>query len=84
MVLVRAVGEVHANNIETCHAQFVDRLDGVCLGANCADDGCTAVVLCWLVFGIELAQPLDLGAGGEMVCGSSHDGRDLGYGMCRI
>lgn len=76
MVLVRAVGEVHANNIETCHAQFVDRLDGVGLGANCADDGCTAVVLCWLVFGIELAQPLDLGAGGEMICSSSHDGRD--------
>ena len=75
MVLVRAMGEVHADDIETCHAQFVDGLDGVCLGTNCADDGCSAVVLGWLVFGIKLAQPLDLGAGGEMVCGGCHGGQ---------
>lgn len=76
--------KVHANDIETSHAQFVNRLDGVCFGANCADDGSAAVVLSWLVFGIELAQPLDLGAGGEMVCGGSHDGRVKLYGdVCR-
>ena len=84
MVLVRAVRKVHADDIETCHAQFVDGLDGVGLGTDCADDGCSAVVLCWLVFGIELAQPLNLGTSGEMVCGGSHDRQGFRKWRCKV
>jgi hypothetical protein len=39
------MGEVHANDIETSRAELVDGLDRVRFGANCADDGSSAVVL---------------------------------------
>jgi hypothetical protein len=39
------MGEVHANNIETSCAELVDGLHGVRLGANCADNRGSAVVL---------------------------------------
>lgn len=61
VVLVGAVRKVHADDIETRQTELVDSLDGVRLGANCADDGSTAVVLGGLKLGIELGEPLDLG-----------------------
>lgn len=45
VVLVLAVGEVHANNIEAGGSQLVDGLDRVGLGTDCADDGCSSEVL---------------------------------------
>ena len=53
VVVVGAVGEVHADDIETCGSELVDSLDGVGLWANCADDGSSAVVLLWGEAGIE-------------------------------
>lgn len=59
MVLVRAVGEVHANDIETCLAEGIDLLSGVGLGSNCADNGGAAVLFLGVVLGVELREPLD-------------------------
>ena len=73
MVLVAAMGEVHANDIETSGAELVDGLDGVGLGSNGADDGGSTEVSCWLVLGVQLRKPLDLGSSRQMICGSCHD-----------
>lgn len=62
VVLVGAVGEVHANNIETGLAQRVDLLGRVRLGADCADDGGSSVLLRGVVLGVELAEPFDPGS----------------------
>lgn len=59
VVLVAAVGEVHANNVETIVAELVQGLDGVGLGSDCTDDGGTAKVASWLKLGVELCQPAD-------------------------
>ena len=48
VVFVGAVGEVHANDIETSYTELIDSLNGVCLGTNCADNRRSAVVLGWL------------------------------------
>jgi hypothetical protein len=73
VVLVGAVGEVHADNVQTRLAELVDGLNGVGLWANGADDGSTAVVLGWLELGVELGEPLNLGlAGVEVFESSSH------------
>ena len=79
MVFVGAVGEVHADDVEASLAEPVDCLDRVCLGTNCADDGCTAIVLCRLVVGVQLGEPRDLGrARCEVIhscCGRHVEGR---------
>ena len=61
VVLVRAVGEVHADDVETSPAESVHLLRGVGLGADGADDGGSSVLLGWVVFGVELAEPLNPG-----------------------
>ena len=61
MVFVRAVGEVHADDVETGLAKGVHLLSGVGLGANGTDDGGAAVLLRRLVLGVELAEPFDSG-----------------------
>jgi hypothetical protein len=66
-------GEVHADNVETGLAQGVDGLDGVGLGADGADDGRAAVVLLGLVGGVQVGEPGDLAADGEvLLSGGSH------------
>jgi hypothetical protein len=73
VVVVRAVGEVHANDIEPSFAESVDLLGGVGLGANGADDGGAAVLLSRLVLGVQLGEPLDARAAGiEVVEGVGH------------
>ena len=73
VVLVRPVGEVHANDIEAGLAELVDGLDRVRLGANGADDGGPTVVLGGLEFGVELGEPRNLGgAGAEVVKSGRH------------
>ena len=61
VVLVRAVGEVHADNIETSPAQRVDLLCRVGLGADGTDDGGAAVFLGRVVLSVELAEPFNPG-----------------------
>jgi hypothetical protein len=53
MILVRAVGEVHAHNVETRFSQPVDGLDRVGLGSNGADDGGTTIVALGLVGSVQ-------------------------------
>lgn len=74
VVLVGAVGEVHANNVEASSTQPVDGLGGVGLGANGADDGGAAEVPLGGVGGVEGGEPVNLAAQLEVVLGSgSHD-----------
>ena len=73
VVFVRAVGEVHANDIKTGLAELVDGHDRVGLGANGADDGGPTVVPGGLEFGVELGEPGNLGgAGAEVVKSGRH------------
>lgn len=72
VVLVAAVGEVHADNIETSFTELVDGLDRVCLGSYGADNGGSAVVLLRLERGIERGQPGDSPAALEMVESCGH------------
>jgi hypothetical protein len=67
VVLVGAMGEVHANYIETNFTEGVDLLSGVCLGADGTDDGGSPVLLCRCVLSVELAEPLDPGPAGVEV-----------------
>jgi hypothetical protein len=62
VVVVGAVGEVHADDIETSLAQRVDLLSRVCLGSNGTDDGGPAVFFGWLVLSVELRQPFNSGS----------------------
>lgn len=74
MVLVGAVGEVHAHDVKTGQAQLVDGLDRVGLGANGADDGGAAQVALGLVGSVERGQPGDLAAQLEVLLGrGGHD-----------
>jgi hypothetical protein len=61
MVFVGAVGEVHADDIETRLAQGVHLLGGVGLGADGTNDRGSAVLLRRVVLGVELAEPLNPG-----------------------
>lgn len=61
VVLVRAVGEVHTDNVQASLAQSVHLLRGVGLGANGTDDGGAAVLLGRVVLGVELAEPFNPG-----------------------
>lgn len=73
VVFVGAVGEVHANNIETGLAELVNGRNRVGLRPNGADDRGTTIVLGWLEFGVELGQPRNLsGAGAEVVKSCCH------------
>ena len=45
VVFVRAMGEVHADKIETGSSELVDGIDRVRLGADSADDGGPTVIL---------------------------------------
>lgn len=74
VVLVRAVGEVHADDVETGITQTVDGLDRVGLGANGADNGGTAVVARGSVCGVQRGKPRDLTAELEVFLGGGgHD-----------
>jgi hypothetical protein len=73
VVLVRTVGEVHADDIETNLAQSVDLLGRVGLGANGTDDGGTAVLLGWVVLSVELAEPFNPGPASVEVVQSAED-----------
>lgn len=74
VVVVRAVGEVHADNVEADVAQLVDCLDGVGLGADGADDGAAAVVALGLEGRVERREPVDAPAILEVVLGrGGHD-----------
>src|SRR4051794_39929504 len=59
VVLVAAVREVHAHDVEAGGAELVDGLGRVGLGADGADDGRAAVVLLGLEGRVELGQPVD-------------------------
>ena len=82
VVLVCAVGEVHAHDVEASLAEGVDLLGGVGLGANGADDGGAAVLARGSILSVELRQPFDPRAAGiEVVervrhceCGSESRG----------
>lgn len=77
VVLVGAVGEVHANDVETGIAETVDGLDRVGLGANGADDGGTAVVVLGAVGRVEGGQPGEATAADvEMILSSGSHERD--------
>lgn len=72
VVLVGAVGEVHANDVEAGIAEAVDGLDRVGLGANGADDGGATVVVLGAVGGVEGRQPGEAAAADvEMILSSS-------------
>lgn len=75
VVLIRAVREVHADDIEAGITEGVDSLNRVGLGANGADDGSTAVVVSGVVGRVEGREPGELASANvEMVLGSSsHD-----------
>jgi hypothetical protein len=62
VILVAAVGKVHAHNIEASLTEFVDGLDRVRLGANRADDGSPTEVTRGLESSIELGKPVDSAA----------------------
>ncbi len=59
MVIIAAVGEVHAYDIETGGPELVDGLRGVCLGSYGANDGRSAIVLLGLEGSVELGEPVD-------------------------
>lgn len=72
VVLVGAMGEVHANDVETGIAETVDGLDRVGLGANGADDGGATVVLLGAVGSVERREPGEATAADvEMILSSS-------------
>lgn len=73
VVLVRTVGEVHTDNVETSSSQLVDGLNRVRVGANCADDGGSSEVSLGGVGGIEGSQPLDAAIVGQVVGGGNGD-----------
>lgn len=82
MILVAAVGEVHANNVKTSIAELVDGLDGVGLGADGADDGSAAELASGLELSVELRKPLNLASEAEMVKRSS--GHCKGFVGCGV
>lgn len=71
MILVAAVREVHASDVETMIAELVDGLDRVGLGADGADDGSTAELASGLELSVELREPLNLASKAEVVKRSS-------------
>ena len=71
VILVAAVREVHANDVETIVAELVDGLDRVGLGANGADNRGTAELASRLELSVELGEPLDLASKVEVVKRSS-------------
>lgn len=77
MVFVRAVREVHANNVEAGPAQGIDLLGGVGLGANGADDRGAAVLFGGAVLRVELREPLNARAAGVQVV------KSVGHGVGR-
>ena len=85
VVLVCAVGEVHAHDIETSLAEGIDLLGGVGLGPNGADNGGATVLTGRRVLSVELRQPFDPRAAGVQVvervrhCGS--EGVEEGKGV---
>lgn len=76
VVLVGAVGEVHADDVEAGIAETVDGLDRVGLGANGANDGRAAIVVLRAVGGVEGGEPGEAAtADVEMILSSSsHEG----------
>ena len=78
--VIRAVGEVHSDNIEASFPQHVNSFCRIgfrtCCGlargmlhqllgpTNRADDGSSAVVLGRDIFSVEIREPLDPGAAG--------------------
>lgn len=73
MILVAAVGKVHANDVQPGITELVDGLNGVGLGANRANDGRPAEVALGLVGGVELGKPVDPATEVKMVqSGSGH------------
>jgi len=75
VVLVAAMGEVHANNVQPNITKLVDGLNRVRLGANRADDRRAAEVTGRREGSIELGEPVDSAAELEMVkgCGCHSD-----------
>lgn len=76
MIFVRAVGEVHADDIETSLAESIDLLGGIGLGPDCADNGGAAVLLGRMILSVELREPLNARAAGVQVVES------VGHGDC--
>lgn len=69
MILIAAVGKVHAHNIETRFAELVDGLNRVRLGTDCANDGSTTEVARGLESSIKLGKPVDSAAELKMIKG---------------
>jgi hypothetical protein len=61
VVFVRAVGEVHADDVEASLAEGVHLLRRVGLGTDGANDRGASVLLRRVVLGVELAEPFDPG-----------------------
>lgn len=69
VVLVAAVGEVHAGHVQAGITQLVDGLDRVGLGADGADDGGAAEVAGRRELRLERGQPIDAAADIQVVLG---------------
>lgn len=67
MVLVAAMGKVHAHNVQASLAELVNGLNRVGLGTDGADDGSPAQVALRLVGRVKLCQPFDLAAERQVV-----------------
>lgn len=82
VVLVGAVGEVHAHDIETSLAEGIDLIGGVGLGTDCADDGCAAVLLGRRILSVQLREPFDPGTAGVEVVERVGHGGSGNVGIC--
>ena len=79
VVLIAAVGEVHADDVQADITELVDGLHRVGLGANGADDGSPAEDALGLEGSVEMGQPVDPAAIVEVVeSRSGHFDRKLG------
>lgn len=74
VILVRAMGKVHTDNIETGAPEGIDGLNLIRLWTNGADNGSAPVVLVRTLVGVQLAKPLNSASHREMFHGrrSSH------------
>lgn len=78
VILVATMGEVHPHHVKAGLTELVDRLNGVGLGANGADNGRPAQVALRRDLGVKRSQPFNLAAEAQVVESGRHsDGADV-------
>ena len=72
VIFVAAMGEIHPHHVKAGLTELVDRLNGVGLGTNGADNGRPAQVALRRDLGVKRSQPFNLAAEAEVVESGRH------------